>query len=150
MNKLQTGCIHLVGFIFIVAIGFSPITSTVAHANDSLYDALGGTDGIEKLVEELLFNVAEDRRIRHHFMDIDVVRLHEKLSEQICELAGGPCTYTGDDMVKSHTGMGVTRSDFNALVEGLQLAMDDLNISISAQNRLLALLAPMHDEIVGR
>ncbi|EGN76406.1 hemoglobin [Idiomarina sp. A28L] len=117
--------------------------------SDSLYQDLGGTAGIEQLVEDLLFNVADDRRIRHHFMDIDIGRLHEKLSEQICELAGGPCVYTGDDMVKSHTGMGVTRADFNALVEALQVAMDDNGVSVSAQNRLLALLAPMHHEIVG-
>ncbi|MCL5256021.1 MAG: group 1 truncated hemoglobin [Gammaproteobacteria bacterium] len=150
MNKLQKSFFNLVGLACMSVLSVAAVPGPLAHASDSLYDALGGTTGIEKLVEELLFNVAEDRRIRHHFMDIDVVRLHEKLSEQICELAGGPCTYTGDDMVKSHTGMDVTRSDFNALVEGLQLAMDDLNISISAQNRLLALLAPMHDEIVGR
>ncbi|RUO21221.1 group 1 truncated hemoglobin [Aliidiomarina iranensis] len=117
--------------------------------DDSLYQQLGGTAGIEQIVEDTLFNSIDDRRIRHHFTEVDMVRLHEKLSEQICELAGGPCVYTGDDMVKSHTGMGVTRADFNALVEAMQLAMDDNNVSVTAQNRLLALLAPMHHEIVG-
>ncbi|MCC5855873.1 MAG: group 1 truncated hemoglobin [Idiomarina sp.] len=119
-----------------------------AQAN-SLYQDLGEQEGIANLVEELLFNIADDRRIRHHFADTDMERLHRMLTEQICELAGGPCTYSGDDMVTSHTGMGVTRADFNALVENLQLAMDDHGISVGAQNRLLALLAPMHHEIVG-
>lgn len=132
--------------MMISALAFSASART---KNDELYQQLGGTQGIEQVVEDLLFNVADDRRIRHHFVDIDIVRLHEKLSEQICELAGGPCVYSGDDMVTSHTGMGVTRADFNALVEALQLAMDDNKISISAQNRLLAKLAQMHHEIVN-
>lgn len=135
-------------FIALIVSAFA-FTTSAQSKNTDLYQQFGGTQGIEQVVEDLLFNVADDRRIRHHFVDIDIVRLHEKLSEQICELAGGPCVYTGDDMVKSHTGMGVTRSDFNALVEALQLAMDDNDISISAQNRLLAMLAQMHHEIVG-
>lgn len=146
MKKLVSQCTLLLMF----ALFMVPNGSAQANQDDSLYRALGGEQGIQQLVEDLLFNVADDRRIRHHFVDIDIVRLHEKLSEQICELAGGPCEYTGDDMIKSHTGMGVTRADFNALVEALQLAMDDHQISISAQNRLLALLAPMHAEIVNR
>lgn len=125
------------------------IPGQVNARDDSLYKELGGTAGIEQIVEDLLFNSIDDRRIRHHFTEVDMVRLHEKLSEQICELAGGPCVYSGDDMVTSHTGMGVTRADFNALVEALQLAMDDNDIAVPAQNRLLALLAPMHHEIVG-
>lgn len=132
-----------------VALSMLLFSATVESKNDDLYLQLGGTQGIEQIVEDLLFNVADDRRIRHHFIDIDIVRLHEKLSEQICELAGGPCVYSGDDMVKSHTGMGVTRADFNALVEALQLAMDDNQITVSAQNRLLAMLAKMHHEIVN-
>ncbi|TRW49433.1 group 1 truncated hemoglobin [Aliidiomarina halalkaliphila] len=123
--------------------------SPSARAN-SLYHDLGEREGIEILMEDLLLYVAEDKRINHHFVDIDILRLHEKLSEQICELAGGPCVYTGDDMVTSHTGMDLTNTDFNALVEALQKAMDDRNISVGAQNRLLALLAPMHGDIVGR
>lgn len=136
-------------YLILIVLSAFAFSASSFSKSDDLYQQLGGTQGIEQVVEDLLFNVADDRRIRHHFVDIDIVRLHEKLSEQICELAGGPCVYTGDDMVTSHTGMGVTRADFNALVEALQLAMDDNNISISAQNRLLAMLAQMHHEIVN-
>ncbi len=52
-------------------------------------------------------------------------------------------------MKKAHSGMDITKSDFNALVEVLQLSMDDQNIPFSVQNRMLARLAPMHREIVN-
>jgi hemoglobin len=44
--------------------------------------------------------------------------------------------------------MDIKRSDFNALVEVLQISMNRRGIAFGAQNRLLALLAPMHREII--
>jgi hemoglobin len=41
-------------------------------------------------------------------------------------------------------------ADFNALVEDLQLAMDDSEIPFATQNRLLAILAPMERDIVNK
>lgn len=115
----------------------------------TLYQDLGEREGIALVMEEMLFNISDDRRIRHHFADADMLNLHQMLTEQICELSGGPCVYSGESMVDSHTGLHISRADFNALVEALQLAMDDNGISISAQNRLLELLAAMHSEIVN-
>ena len=47
--------------------------------------------------------------------------------------------------------MGVTRSDFNGTGGGLQLASGRLEyFDISSKPVAWALLAPMHDEIVGR
>jgi hemoglobin len=45
--------------------------------------------------------------------------------------------------------MGVTRSHFNALVEVLQVSMDARGIPFRHQNQLLALLAPMHRDVVN-
>ncbi|RUO31367.1 group I truncated hemoglobin [Aliidiomarina sanyensis] len=123
--------------------------STVNAQERSLYHDLGETAGIEQLMEDMLIYSLEDPRIRHHFENVDMIRLHEKLVEQICEISGGDCVYSGDDMVTSHTGMNLTNTDFNALVEALQRAMDDSNVSVRAQNRLLSLLAAMHGEVVG-
>jgi hemoglobin len=55
-------------------------------------------------------------------------------------------------MKKAHSGFDVTASKLNALVEDLQdlqQSMDAQGIASSAQNRLLAKLAPMHREVVN-
>lgn len=113
-----------------------------------LYDDLGGQAGIEAIVEGLLFKLADDPRIGHHFADTDILRLREKLIEQICVEAAGPCTYTGEDMRTAHAGRNITESDFNALVEDLVEVMEALDVPVVAQNRLLKRLAPMYAEIV--
>ncbi|MDH0748563.1 group 1 truncated hemoglobin [Pseudomonas sp. GD03842] len=118
--------------------------------DDSLYRALGERAGIQKVVEGMLLHVARDDRIVEHFRRIDIVRLRDKLVEQICVETGGPCTYTGDSMAESHKGQHLTRSDFNALVEDLIDAMDELNIPVPTQNRLIARLAPMRGEVIDK
>ncbi|MCJ8169556.1 group I truncated hemoglobin [Atopomonas sediminilitoris] len=119
-------------------------------APDSLYQQLGGQTGITRIVEDMLLRAAADARIKQHFVEVDIVRVRDKLVEQLCELSGGPCTYSGDSMEESHTGLHISRSDFNALVELLQAAMDQQGVSVRAQNQLLAHLAPMRGEIIER
>lgn len=123
--------------------------ATLSQYDDSLYQALGQQQGISDLMETFILEIAEDERIIHHFENTDIERLHRMLTEQICELSGGPCTYSGDDMVTVHTGMNVTGAEFNALVEDLIAAMEQHDIAVSAQNRLLAILAAMHKEVVN-
>jgi hemoglobin len=115
---------------------------------EPLFDVLGGHSGIERIVDGLLFALVEDPRIGHHFAEANILRLREKLIEQICAESGGPCAYTGDSMRVSHAGRGYRDADFNALVECLQASMNAEQIPFEAQNRLLARLAPMRDEIV--
>lgn len=103
---------------------------------------------MHKLATDLLINIAHDERIADLFRDAKIDRLRDKLAEQFCALSGGPCTYTGDTMVQSHAGMHITDAQFNALVEDLIKAMETQGIAVGAQNRLIALLAPMHSEIV--
>ncbi|SED71481.1 group I truncated hemoglobin [Pseudomonas anguilliseptica] len=118
--------------------------------DDSLYRDLGGQAGITRIVEGMLLNIAADARIVRHFENIDIVRLRDKLVEQVCVEAGGPCTYTGDSMEESHKGQNLTPSDFNALVENLQEAMSAQGVPMPAQNRLLARLAPMRAQVIDR
>ncbi|MGX5914461.1 group I truncated hemoglobin [Aliidiomarina sp. Khilg15.8] len=129
---------------------FMLMAPALSATEDSLYDALGERAGIEQLMQDMLLNIADDRRIVEHFRDADIPRLHRLLTKQLCDITGGPCTYEGETMVESHTGMDVSRADFNALVENLQLAFDQNEVPVSTQNRLLALLADMHGDIVNR
>ncbi len=116
--------------------------------DDSLYRDLGALPGITRIVEGMLLNIARDERIVERFRRIDIQRLRNKLIEQFCVEAGGPCTYTGDSMAESHKGQNVSRSDFNALVEDLINAMDREGGPVPVQNRLIARLAVMRADVI--
>ncbi len=134
----------LAAALFIAGCAASPEPAD----DDSLYRALGEREGIERIVDGLLFRISEDGRIVEQFRGIDVARFERLLSEQLCELSGGPCTYSGDDMVTAHRGQDISEAEFNALVENLIEVMEHQNVPVAAQNRLVAKLAPMREDII--
>lgn len=123
--------------------------SQLASADDSLYQQLGGQPGLVKLMDDFMQRLLADARMNPFFKDVDQAHVKAQLVDQFCEVSGGPCKLDGPDMKKVHSGIDVTKSDFNALVEVLQQAMDAQGIAFGTQNRLLAKLAPMHRDIVN-
>ena len=116
--------------------------------NDALYQALGGKPGLQALMDVFVAGLKADKRIGEQFKDTKSSFLASQLVDQVCMATGGPCKYDGADMKTAHADMGITRANFHALVEVLQVSMDARNIPFSTQNQLLALLAPMHRDIV--
>ncbi|MGE0668812.1 MAG: group 1 truncated hemoglobin [Sphingomonadales bacterium] len=114
----------------------------------SLYDDLGGQQGIQGFVGRTIDLSYQDERIKETFAKSKPDYLKKMITEQIAALAGGPVKYTGLDMKKAHKGLGLNTFHFNALVELLQQAMAEQGIGYQTQNRLLALLAPMHRDVV--
>lgn len=110
----------------------------------------GGKDGLTALMEDFMANLMADPRTRPFFENKDLVRIKRELVEQFCVILGGDCVYSGRDMRTTHAGLKINRNNFNALVEDLQRAMDKHKVPFRSQNKLLAILAPMHREAVTR
>jgi hemoglobin len=117
---------------------------------DSLYQQLGATAGLEQLVDGVLVEIEHDPQIVHHFKDTDIARFRRLLIEQLCQLSGGPCQYTGASMQESHTGFAITPADFNNLVNHFIKVMTAMQIPVASQNALLAKLAPMYSDVINR
>ena len=116
----------------------------------SLYDRLGGEPAITAVVDEFVAQVAADKRINAFFAHTDLAHLKMSLVNQICEVSGGPCKYTGRTMKEAHQGMGVSGADFNALVEDLVKALDKFKIGKTERTELLGALGPMQKDIVEK
>jgi len=145
MSKTWSFQQTLLVFLMLGALLFHAGT---VRAENSIYDGLGGAAGVSKIAATATSNFLNDPRIGHRFSETNMVRFEEHLSEQLCELSGGPCDYSGLGMYDAHRGLHLKRRDFSALVEDLQDAMDTHGVPFAVQNRLLAILAPMHREIV--
>lgn len=132
-----------------LVIGATLLLAMPAHAaDDQLFRDLGGKPGIDKIVNDLMPLILADTRINKFFEKTDMKQLAVLLSEQFCQLAGGPCVYSGRDMVTSHDEMGVRSSHFNALAEDLQVAMENNKVPSAVSNKLVAKLASMQRAIV--
>ena len=119
-----------------------------APQDDRLYQAFGEKPGLVSLVDDFMTRLLADPRTGPHFQPANQQHVKERLVEQFCALGGGPCVYKGADMKTSHAELDIKKSDFHALVEVLQLSMDAKAIPFRRQNEMLALLAPMHRDII--
>ncbi|SFF61645.1 Truncated hemoglobin YjbI [Duganella sp. CF458] len=130
----------------------SVATAQTPYTEDSVYRGLGGKQGIARIVDSLFEISLADPRIKDTFDGFDIPLIKERLAEQVCEYAGGPCKYTGKyknrDMKSVHEDMKLNNLHFNALAENLQIAMERNNVPASVSNRLIAKLAPMQRDIV--
>lgn len=116
----------------------------------SLHAQLGGDEGISRLVAAIVAEVHGDTRISELFAETDDAYFQARLSEFICQLADGPCEYTGLPMPDAHSGMDISEREFNYFVEDLERAMDSSGVPLAVQNRLLARLARLRDEVIRK
>ena len=135
-------------FILLFA-GLGLLALPARAGDDSLYRAFGEHAGLDTLMSDFVGRLKSDARIGRFFKNANARHLSEQLTSQLCMLAGGPCEYEGAPMQLVHRDMAIGRAEFNALVEVLQETMDARGIPFAAQNRMLALLAPLHRQIVS-
>lgn len=121
----------------------------VRPTSKPLYDRLGGVDAIDDVVKDLLARVVKDSRISARFSTTDLAKLERLLTDQICELTGGPCKYTGRTMKDAHGPLGIGEAELSAFLEDLSASLGHFNVPKAEQDELMKKLATMHDDIVG-
>jgi hemoglobin len=118
----------------------------------TLYERLGGKEGVDAIADSFAKNLLADPRVNKAFKKSKdgLAHFKEMLTAQICQLAGGPCQYSGKDMKDAHRGMGITDAQFDDVVEDLKLALDEKGAPEQDKSELFAALAPMRADIVEK
>jgi|SRR5579883_746793 len=118
------------------------------EAPGSLYERLGGQSGIEAIATTLIERVAHDPRLGRSFEGTNLRRIERHLADQLCELARGPCHYSGDSMKEVHAGLHISQAEFYGMVAVLEQILKERHVDLGATNALLERLAPMKREVV--
>ena len=113
-----------------------------------LYEQIGGEPVLRKTVEEFIVIMEKDDRINFAFGNTDITKFKQLLFEQMCNITGGPCKYTGRTMKESHEKLAVNNVMFNALAEDVYIAFDRAGVPYRLQNKVMAIFAPMQRDIV--
>jgi hemoglobin len=119
-----------------------------AGAPARLYDRLGGETGVAAIAGALIDRVSTDPVLGRSFKDSKLDRIKTLLAEQLCELSGGPCRYSGDSMRQVHAGHHISQAEFYGMVADLRVVLKERHVSQGATNELLRLLAPMKRDVV--
>ena len=119
-----------------------------AQGAPTLYERIGGDAKMHAVVNEFVDVMQADPRINFTFANTDLAKFNKLLFEQLCNITGGPCKYTGRSMQESHQKLNVTNAQFNALAEDLYVAFERTHVPYRLQNKVMVLLAPMQRDIV--
>ncbi|MGC2032388.1 MAG: group 1 truncated hemoglobin [Steroidobacteraceae bacterium] len=113
-----------------------------------LYDRLGGAPGVAAIADTLIDRVSADPKLGRSFKDSKLERIKKLLAEQICDLSGGPCRYSGDSMKEVHAGHHISEAEFFGMIADLRAVLKERHVSQGAANELLRLLAPIKRDVV--
>jgi hemoglobin len=123
------------------------VTST---ASAGLYERLGGDEGVGMIVDTWVMTISSDSRISQYFANADIGMLQSHLYDQLCQLVGGPCKYSGKDMKSAHAGMKLTQADLEAFLDDLRQAIASATgAEAKDQDEVVNLFKAMSGDIVS-
>ncbi len=120
----------------------------------TVYERLGGLDGVATLVDQLVDRMAADETLQanpyiHEAMTrVARAGLKYRLTTMLCARAGGPQTYTGRSLRDAHAHLLITGREWRAFSALLGATLDSLAIAEPERAAILALIEPTAESIV--
>jgi hemoglobin len=115
----------------------------------TIFAALGGPDRLAAAVDRLYDRLVADPVVAPYFDRVALPRLKAHLRTFLAAALGGPHLYRGRDMRVAHAQLGVTAEAWNRTVDHLAGVLADLGVDSALAGDVLALLAPLRDQIVS-
>ena len=117
----------------------------------SLYERLGGYDGITAFANDLLPRLQADAQLGRFWQnrgDDGIAREKQLLSDYLCASAGGPIYYTGRDMKTSHRGMKISERDWSIFLQHAGATMEALQVPKQECDEIVAFVLSLKADIV--
>ncbi|HET8881232.1 MAG TPA: group 1 truncated hemoglobin [Solimonas sp.] len=126
-------------------------TKPIMGISKSAVADFGGAYGVHKWVESLFYYIMLDNRINYIFKEFGNVDRQIALNTQLEQMVlGGANNYQGASMSAAHADLGITMTQFNAVVEAAYNACERDEIKYYTCNDLIAALAPFTRVIVTK
>lgn len=142
--------------LFITALIFSVFTSCAQQAPQaSLFERLGGTEGITAIVDEAVAIHMTNPTIQAVFLPyaeeperLAVIKKHTV--DFFSAGSGGDITYLGRDMPVAHKGMNISAAEYMAVIDDILLVLDNRQIDEQSKKDVLAILWSLKGMIMGQ
>ena len=115
----------------------------------SLFERLGGHDGITRLVTDIVDNHYRNPLIKTRFEQIkDRAAVERHSVEFLSAGSGGPQAYTGRDLLTTHKGMNISEQEFIAATDDVLAALEKNGIDAPTRNDVLAIFWSLKGEVI--
>jgi hemoglobin len=139
-----------------------------AEGKLSLFDRLGGEQGITAIVEDATPRLLQDPRVNFQrnggssgkfglfhkqtaawqATSENVAQFKKHLIQFLSLASGGPAHYEGRDMKSVHANMHVTNAEFDAAIGDFKASLDKLQIPNTEQKEFLSIIESTRPQIV--
>ena len=143
----------IVASLGVAAMALAPLG---AHAQGtatrtSLYQRLGGYDGIAAYIALVFPRVAQHPELMHMFRGHgrgSQQRQFQLVVELVCQKTGGPCAYIGRPMPPVHDGLGITEANWTTFMKIIADGMDEKRYPADVRAEFLQVWRGFRDGVV--
>ncbi len=126
----------------------------VVQQESSLYQRLGGLapiaveadDFFELLVPDPILNT--NPAIDAARKRVPAAYLKYRVTSQVCQVTGGPCTYTGRDMKSTHAALNISAGEWQRMLTLFKQVLANHQVPARETRELLDIMASTRADIV--
>jgi len=116
----------------------------------SLFERLGGEDGIRQLASDLVDLHMANPAISHRYLDTDADEAKNGAATFFITGTGGPNVYKGKDMVATHRGMNISNDEFMAVMDDVMKALEMNKLGQREREEVVFTFMSMKNEVVAQ
>jgi hemoglobin len=140
-----------------------------AAPKKSLYDRLGGDQGINMIVDDWIARALADPRVnwerkglkqgglslhRGRSLEWDasapnVATMKKHIAQFVKVSTGGPAKYEGAEMKQVHADLRITNAEFDAAVGDLKASLEKLGVPVEEQKELLSIIESTRPQVAS-
>lgn len=140
--------------LFCASAAFAqPDKAAMMPHEKSLYQRLGGYDAIAAVTDDFVGKLITDKKFAKFFVGASndsKKRIRQHIVDFLCAATGGPCVYTGRDMKTVHSGLMITKAEWDASVKHLVATLDKFKVPAKEKGEVLAAVGPLEKDIVEK
>jgi len=134
---------------------FAALPAGTANAAEAktLYERLGGYEGISAVVDQFADSLFADKRISQFFIgmsDDTRAQFKQKNKNLLCNVTGGPCKVISRPANVAHHGLGITAGDFDVVAGHLKDVLNKDKVGPKEQEEVFAIILSLRSQIVDR
>ena len=118
---------------------------------DTLYERLGGYEGIAAFANDLMPRVHADSQLGRFYQNRGtdgLAREKQLLIDFLCSNAGGQAYYRGRNMKLTHKGMKINEKDWTALMGHIEETITALKVPKQERDDVAAFVLSLKENIV--
>jgi hemoglobin len=118
------------------------------QATATLFQRVGGRDGLQAVVADTVRRHAENDQIKHLLEGVDTEHLAAQVTDFLVVGTGGEGEYNGRDMTMAHAHLNLTNADFLAAGSDLGASMDGAGWGEDEKQELLCAFVALRGQVV--